>query len=182
MPELRIDHPPWLESAVDWSRAWRTDEHRVGLTVGLARENVARATGGPFGAAVFETGTGRLVAVGVNSVVRLQNSVLHGEMMALMMAQARRNSFTLAAPRAGHLVRAVPDVPGRRPVERGEARRLRRRAGGRGGPRVRRGPGLSRVLPVSPRPGIAIVRGVLREEARAVLGEYRAGGGSIYNG
>lgn len=187
MPELRIDHPPWLESAVDWSRAWRTDEDKVGLTVGLARENVARATGGPFGAAVFETGTGRLVAVGVNSVVRLRNSALHGEMMALMMAQARREFFTLAAPGlpAHELVSSCEPCAmclgaalwsGVKRVVCGAEREDAEALGFDEGP----------VFPESYRylrnRGIEIVRGVLREEARAVLGEYRAGGGSIYNG
>src|SRR5947207_4729259 len=49
--------------------------------------------GGPFGAAVFETASGRLVAAGVNSVTRLQNCVLHAEVVAIMLAQHRVRSF-----------------------------------------------------------------------------------------
>ena len=67
------------------------------LAIAVSRENVERGTGGPFGAAVFEA-SGRLVAVGMNSVVRLNNCALHGEMMAFMMAQQRVGSFTLTAP------------------------------------------------------------------------------------
>ena len=68
----------------------------VALT--CARENVLRRTGGPFGAAVFESDTGRLVAVGVNLVVPLNNSSLHAEIVAFMMAQAALGSYTLQAP------------------------------------------------------------------------------------
>src|SRR5213075_1983235 len=49
-------------------------------------------------AAVFEAQSGRLVSVGMNSVVRLNNCTLHGEMVAFMMAQQRLKSFTLSAP------------------------------------------------------------------------------------
>ena len=69
--------PEWMEQAVDWSARYTTDESRMGLAIELARQNVLRRTGGPFGAAVFESGSGALVAVGVNSVTRLQNSMLH---------------------------------------------------------------------------------------------------------
>jgi len=59
---------------------------------------IAIGTGGPFGAAVFERDSGRLVAVGMNSVVRLGNSTLHGEMMAFMMAQHVVGAFSLSLP------------------------------------------------------------------------------------
>src|SRR5262249_558066 len=58
----------------------------------------AQGHGGPFGAAVFEIPSGRLVAAGVNSVTRLQNCVLHAEVVALMLAQQRVRSFTLGPP------------------------------------------------------------------------------------
>jgi tRNA(Arg) A34 adenosine deaminase TadA len=68
------------------------------LAIDVARENVSRGTGGPFGAAIFEAESGRLIAVGMNSVVRYNNCTLHGEMVAFMMAQQRVGSFTLKAP------------------------------------------------------------------------------------
>lgn len=67
------------------------------LAIELARENVSKGTGGPFGAAVFESQTGRLISVGVNLVVPLQNSILHAEIIALMMAHQCLRSFTLKA-------------------------------------------------------------------------------------
>src|SRR5262249_12515782 len=95
--DLRIALPDWVDDAVDWQRRYDSDRDKIALTIHLSRENVERDTGGPFGAAVFEAATGRLVAVGVNSVVRLRNSALHAEMLALMLAQHHRQSFTLAA-------------------------------------------------------------------------------------
>ena len=49
---------------MDWERPYATDEEKMRLTVRLSRENVERGTGGPFGAAILEAATGRLVAVG----------------------------------------------------------------------------------------------------------------------
>lgn len=60
----------------------------VGLAIELARRNVEHATGGPFGAAVFDD-TGRVVALGVNRVEALQSSLAHAEIMALVGAQQR---------------------------------------------------------------------------------------------
>src|SRR5688500_15624912 len=81
IPPLCIDYPAWVDSVVDWDRAYATDEERMRLAIGLSRENVERETGGPFGAAIFESESGRLVSVGMNSVVRLNNCTLHGEVM-----------------------------------------------------------------------------------------------------
>ena len=41
----------------------------MSFAIGLAERNIAAGTGGPFGAAIFETGSGRMVAAGVNVVV-----------------------------------------------------------------------------------------------------------------
>ena len=95
---LVIDLPAWVgENAVP-GRAFRDDQDAMGLAIGLARDNVARGAGGPFGAAVFEIGSGVLVAAGVNLVVEGSNCVLHAEMVALMFAQQRVGSFTLSPP------------------------------------------------------------------------------------
>lgn len=96
--DIRVDCPPWVVETVDWGRAYLTDEDRMRLAVDLSRQNVERRTGGPFGAAIFEAESGRLVSVGVNSVLRLNNCTLHGEMVAFMLAQHRVGSFTLRAP------------------------------------------------------------------------------------
>src|SRR6478609_11302148 len=97
-PLVHVEYPDWVDSVVDWQRIHSTDESRMGLAIAVARANVERATGGPFGAAIFEAASGRLVAVGMNSVVRLNNCALHGEMMAFMMAQRVVGAYSLSAP------------------------------------------------------------------------------------
>src|SRR5207244_13559620 len=51
---LRIELPAWVEAMADTGRPNATDPERMRLAIALARENVERRTGGPFGAAVFE--------------------------------------------------------------------------------------------------------------------------------
>src|SRR5438045_2544119 len=97
-PVVRVTYPEWVDSVVDWERPYVSDEDRMRLAIAVARANVERGSGGPFGAAIFESASGRLVSVGMNSVVRLSNCTLHAEMLAFMMAQQRVGSFTLNAP------------------------------------------------------------------------------------
>ncbi|MEK7482909.1 MAG: nucleoside deaminase [Planctomycetota bacterium] len=96
-PVIHIEYPKWVSSLINWNRTYLTDQDKMELAIQMSRENVLRETGGPFGAAIFERTTGKLVSVGMNLVVPLNNCTLHGEMVAFMMAQARLRSFTLAA-------------------------------------------------------------------------------------
>jgi tRNA(Arg) A34 adenosine deaminase TadA len=98
LPEIRIANPGWVTGVVDFDVACADDEARMRVAVALAHGNVENGTGGPFGAAVFESVSGRLVGVGVNLVVPLNNCALHAEIVAFMMAQARVGSYTLGAP------------------------------------------------------------------------------------
>ena len=186
-PTVCLEYPDWVDSIVDWERRFESDHDRMRLAIAVSRENVMRRTGGPFGAAVFERDTGRVVAVGMNSVVRLTNCTLHGEMVAFMMAQRRLNSFTLNAANlpAHELFTSCEPCAmclgatlwsGVRRVVCGAAREDASRLNFEEGP----------VFPESYRyledRGIAIEHNVLRDEARAVLELYRATSGPIYNG
>ena len=71
-----MQYPDWVDSVVDWRRTYRTDSERMSLAIAMSRENVERGTGGPFGAAIFDQSTGKLVSVGMNSVVRYNNTAL----------------------------------------------------------------------------------------------------------
>lgn len=93
--ELIFELPAWCFHWDGWRNSYPSTADRVGLSVWLARRNVAEGTGGPFGAAVFETDTGRLVSIGVNRVVPQKCAVLHAEIVALMMACRRLGSHTL---------------------------------------------------------------------------------------
>ena len=186
-PVIHVEYPDWVDAVVDWHRAYGSAEERMGVAVAVARENVERGSGGPFGAAIFETESGRLLAVGMNSVVRLGNCVLHAEMVAFMMAQQRVGSFTLHAPNLPEHELHTSCEPcamclgaalwsGVRRVVIGAAREDATRLAFDEGP----------VFPESYRyleeRGVRIVRDVLRDEARAVLDLYRERDGRIYNG
>lgn len=97
-PEIRIANPVWVDDAIDATATYPDDASRMRVAIRLAHENVLHETGGPFGAAVFEATSGRIVGVGVNLVVPFNNSALHAEVVAFMMAQARVGSYTLSAP------------------------------------------------------------------------------------
>jgi tRNA(Arg) A34 adenosine deaminase TadA len=184
---VHVEYPPWVNDVVDWTRRYESDADRMRLAIAVSRENVERATGGPFGAAIFEQESGKLVAVGMNSVVRLNNCTLHGEMVAFMMAQQRVASFTLNAPAlpAHELFTSCEPCAmclgatlwsGVRRVVYGAGREDASKLSFEEGP----------VFPESYKyleeRGITIQRNLLRDEARAVLELYRAKAGKIYNG
>ena len=184
---VQVDYPAWAHETIAWDAVYRTDEERMRLAIALSRANVEHRTGGPFGAAVFESESGRLVAVGMNSVVRLNNCTLHGEMVAFMMAQARVQSFTLNAPHlpAHELVTSCePCAMCLGATLWSGVRRVVFAAGREDAARLQfdEGP----VFPESYRyleeRGITIVRNLLRDEAVAVLEQYQAENGTIYNG
>ena len=98
LTHLQLSLPDWLPAQVQLDRSYPTDDARMAVAIALAQANVAHDSGGPFGAAIFEQDSGRLVSVGVNRVLPLHNCTLHAEMLAFMFAQARLGSHTLHAP------------------------------------------------------------------------------------
>ena len=184
---IEIAYPAWVAADVDWSRRYTTDDERMRVAIAVARTNVERSTGGPFGAAIFERESGALVAVGMNLVVPSNNSTLHAEMVAIMMAEARVKSYTLGAEQlpAHELVTSCEPCAmclgaalwsGVKRLACGATRDDAKRI------QFDEGPVFPQSYAYLRDRGIEIVRGVLREEARAVLEWYRAQGGVIYNG
>ncbi|MGZ8411977.1 MAG: nucleoside deaminase [Gemmatirosa sp.] len=186
-PAVQITLPDWIDTVVDWERRYATDEDKMRLAIALSCENVVRGAGGPFGAAIFEEQTGRLVAVGVNSVVRLNNSTLHAEMVAFQFAQARRATFSLSAEGLPAHSLATSCDPcamclgatlwsGVRRVlcgaTRDDAMLLQ----------FDEGPVFASSWAYLKRKGLEVRRGLLREEAVEVFELYRRTGGAIYNG
>jgi tRNA(Arg) A34 adenosine deaminase TadA len=95
-PEIHLSYPRWVPRFVNWDRFYLSVDDRMKLVIDLARENVETGTGGPFGAAVFDVASGKVVSVGVNMVVTEHNAVLHAEIVAIMMACQRLSSHSLA--------------------------------------------------------------------------------------
>ena len=96
--EISLTLPEWLHgSSADLCKSYPGDHDKMGLAIDLAARNVAENTGGPFGAAIFDSTTGMVVSVGVNRVIPLCNSTAHAEMMAFMLAQNALQSHRLNA-------------------------------------------------------------------------------------
>ena len=184
-PAVHVEYPSWVDEVVDWNRTYASDEDRMRLAITVARENVERGSGVPFGAAIY-TSEGQLVAVGMNSVVRLNNCTLHGEMVAIMMAQQKLRTFTLRSPSlpAHELFTSCEPCAmclgttlwsGVQRVVFAAAREDATMLNFDEGP----------VFPESYRyledRGIRFVRNVLREDGRAVMELYRSKNGRIYN-
>jgi hypothetical protein len=49
-PIVRIEYPTWIDDVADWEHPYATDAEKMHLAITLARENVLRDSGGPFGA------------------------------------------------------------------------------------------------------------------------------------
>ena len=94
-----VAFPDWLQARVMaegywFERSWSEDS-RMQLAVDLSRWNVEQGSGGPFGAAIFESSSGRLIAVGVNRVMPDQDPTAHAEVMAIRMACQALSQFNL---------------------------------------------------------------------------------------
>jgi tRNA(Arg) A34 adenosine deaminase TadA len=99
-PAVTLRLPDWVGGLLTGDGVYPTVEDRVRLAIELSRSNIRHGTGGPFGAAIFERETGRLLAPGVNLVTSLGCSVFHAEMVAIMLAQSAVGDFDLGG--AGH--------------------------------------------------------------------------------
>ncbi len=190
-PTVSLALPDWVEEVVQPGDLIPDRTDRMRLAIRLASENVARGTGGPFGAAVLERDSGRVVSVGVNVVVPSACSLAHAEALALALAQRAAGTHDLAA----HGLVPMELVCSAQPCcqcygmvwwsgvcglvigARGED--VESIAGFREGPlppdwadRLRNRPDL---------PDVEVAVDVLRDEALAPLRAFRASGRAAYN-
>ncbi len=93
--------PAWTKSFVESmkDKEFASDEEMMKVAIDLAKYNVIENTGGPFGCAIFETdkttGKSKIFSVGANRVTTLNNSTLHGEIVAIQFAQKKLKAFAL---------------------------------------------------------------------------------------
>jgi tRNA(Arg) A34 adenosine deaminase TadA len=184
--ELTIALPDWVGEFLQRAPKPLTSvEDRMRLVVDLARQNVERRTGGPFGAAVFDE-DGRLVAPGVNVVVSNNCSILHAEVVAIALAQkylgrydmsdgGKRRYELIASTEPCTMCLGATVWSGVTRLVCGARDEDARRIGFDEGPKP---PDWPRALAER---GIEVVRDVLRQENAAVLAEYARSGGLIYN-
>ncbi len=167
--------------------AFPDDDSRMALVVDLARENIERRSGGPFGAAVFAAGSGELLSAGVNLVLTQQTSLAHAEILALLLAQRRLGSHDLAAPGlpACELVTSAQmcamccGAVAWSGVHRVVCGATREDVEGLLG--FDEGPLPADWADQLTARGVAVTQGVQREAARQVLLRYRELGGIVYN-
>lgn len=183
---IHIELPPWVaELLADWPQVYGSDEAAMGLAIALARENVRRGSGGPFGALILESVSGRVLTVGVNQVLASHCSLAHAELIAIGIAQQ-----TLGGPDLGQLVPggctlvssaepcamclgAIPWAGINRLVCGARDEDVRAIGFDEGD----KPKNWARALD---RRGIAVIRDCLRREAAAVLRDYPDAGGIIY--
>lgn len=90
--------PAWLEKQMAAeSPVFPAAEARMRWVIELSRRNVESGSGGPFAAAVFDQGSGRLLGAGVNRVEPLNCSPAHAEVMAVAFAQQKMKTYDLGA-------------------------------------------------------------------------------------
>ena len=187
-PSFDIRLPAWVATALpDPDRLYPDVDTRMDLIIELARRNVDEGTGGPFGAGIFDVQSGRLVAPGVNLVMVAGCSVLHAEIVAIMIAQKHLGHYDLGGEGmpAMQLVSSTEPCAmclgavvwsGVRGLVCGARDADARRIGFDEGPKPPDWPAA-----LSAR-GIRVTRDVGRPAAVAVLEHYLASGGRIYNG
>lgn len=186
LPEFTIKLPEWVAGYMDQSpKLFSGIEDRMDFVIELSRKNIENRTGGPFGAAVFDS-DGHLIAPGVNMVTTARCSILHAEMVAIALAQkvlgrydisdGGRFDFDLFATTepCAMCFGAIPWSGIRRLVcgARGED------AQGFG---FDEGPKLKNWTAALADRDINVVRDVRREKATAVLNDYLKSNGLIYN-
>jgi len=186
--QIILSLPDWVGGFVaEQPQYLESDEEKILFAIELSRQNVLRGSGGPFGAAIFEETTGKLVSAGVNVVVPAHCSLAHGEMMAIGLAQQALGSHDLGAPGLARHVLATSTEPcamclgaivwsGLRRVICGARDGDARAIGFDEGPKIDDWIGALACR------GIGVRADLQRAEAIAVLQAYGAGGGEIYGG
>ena len=184
-----LTQPKWLDDFFKKpsNKTLQDLDSQMALAIELSRLNVQYGTGGPFGAAIFECDSGRLVSVGVNRVVPTNCSLAHAETMAFMMAQQSLQTYDLgnALLPSHRLVTSAQMCvmcygalfwSGVREVYyAATASDVETYVG------FDEGPLPSQWVEEAKKRGILIASGPMREEAAKILQDYHASGQPVYN-
>lgn len=177
-PQVTLRLPDWVDGLIgDLDRVYPTIEDRMRLAVELSRESIRQGTGGPFGAAIFDRETNKLLARGMNLVMASGYSFAHAEMMAIMVAQQLVGDFDLGGegqPPYELVASTEPCSMCLGAVPWSGVRHLVCGARGEDAEEIGfdEGPKPTEWVRSLKERGIVVVRDVLREEAAAMLREY----------
>lgn len=184
-PGIGLILPAWLIEASAVGFVAQEVEVRARFVLDLARQGMEEG-GGPFAAAIFGEDDGRLLAAGANLVVPGESSLLHAEIVALLVAQSRLSSRALHAQDVPLELVASCDPcamclgaihwSGVAGLVTSAAAEDARRIG------FDEGPVDDDAYEYLAARGVSIRRGVLRKEGAALLEDYARRGGPIYNG
>lgn len=183
---FRIELPGWVAEFLGRGpEAFPAADDRMRLVIQLARENVERRSGGPFGAGVFDA-DGRLVAAGVNIVATANCSILHAEMIAIALAQKTLGRYDIGDRGKSDYELAASVEPCAMCLGAVHWSGVTRLACGARDEDARRigfdeGPKLADWQRALEERGVKVSRDVLRQEAVDVLDLYVRHGGTIYN-
>jgi tRNA(Arg) A34 adenosine deaminase TadA len=185
LPIIQIDYPDWLKKSAWLDQCINSDEEKMHLALSLAKANVENNTGGPFGAAIFEMNSGKLISVGVNLVTWSNLSVLHAEIVAFLMAQKRVGSYSLGDTGEYELFSSSEPCAmclgatlwsGVKRIVFGASGKAARAIG------FDEGPVFDKSWQYLKNAGIIVEEGLLAKEAEEILKLYKDKGGVIYNG
>ena len=186
-PALTIQLPDWVNTFIpDLKTIYATVEERMELAIELAAQNI-KHDGGPFGAAIFELQTGKLIAPGINLVMQINCSVVHAEIVAIILAQQMLENFDLGAEGLPEYELVTSTEPcamclgaipwsGIRSVVCGARDEDAREIGFDEGEKPKHW------IEVLENRSIEVTRDIFRDKAKALLQKYVDEGGIIYNG
>ena len=183
---FNIQLPDWAVMFGDMMRneTFADDDFKMETVIELSRQNVKHKTGGPFAAAIFNPADNSLVSIGVNLVPYENCSVLHAEIVAIMLAQSALGTFDLSSVGRFELFTSTEPCAmclGAIPwsgVSRVACAATEQDAEQIGFNEGHKPTGGINVLKKN---GIDIVTELLRDRAKTILNEYAASGGTIYN-
>lgn len=186
MATIRIRLPEWIEGMVaERGGGLATVEARMRFAIELSRMNIERRTGGPFGAAVFEADSGKVVGAGVNLVEASNCSIAHAEMLAITTAQQTLGRYDLGGGATLYelVTSTEPCAMCLGAIPWSGVRRVICAARGEDACEIGFDEGAKPVDWAGElhKRGIEVIRDMLRDEARAVLQQYARTGGLIYN-
>ena len=186
-PAFSIQLPQWVYSFTPDSKTiYSTIEERMELAIELAAQNINH-DGGPFGAAVFERQSGKLIAPGINLVMQTNCSVVHAEIVAIVFAQQKVENFDLgtegfpdyelvtSTEPCAMCLGAIP-WSGIKSVVCGARDEDARMIGFDEGEKPKQW-----IVALEDR-GIKVTRDICRDKAKAIMQQYVDEGGIIYNG
>jgi len=181
---MNIELPSWI---TEWKapEPHAGHEDRMRAVIDLVRLNIRHRTGGPFASIIVNDDTGVVAGIGVNLVTSLNLSILHAEMVAIMMAEEAAGTWDLGATgrftiyaSAEPCAMCMGAIPwsGLRTLVIGARDEDIRAIGFDEGVKA------DNWIDGYTQRNIHVIRDVCRAESAAALKEYVVSGGHIYNG